>query len=386
MAQTRELRPEHAGSGTGENFDDRLEFDDRSPEDLKLGPARVVDVSGRCADCWGPIAGRKDASGRWSHIECLLCGRSVDEEKAEREVEAMEREAHCNMAAARVGQPARYRANAGFVLKLLPDMDRDVAKVERRIKVSLAEGRKRGRLTRHEFPPGTAGYLYAQAIAFLAGVENLSREKAAFALTDLEYGEPQPVGIDGSAGDGTIHVTGRIPAIHRKPSNRGLMARIGTALVAGTAGAFACEVGMKALLVTRLDGAAKTHDLLALYGELPSDSRDRLEGDFPEIAEVLAHSRQTFGKWRYFEQGYRRGRHPLAGRYRPRVGTWQGSTRDRGRVLGCRPECRIRHGHDVRGRGEAGRFAHVATDRPDAGGRGVVHPVGRTAAVGGVMV
>ena len=302
MAQTRESRPEHAGSGTGENFDDRLEFDDRSPEDLKPGPARVVDVSGRCAYCWGSIAGRKDASGRWSHIECLLCGRSVDEEKAEREVEAMEREARGNMAAARVGQPARYRANAGFVLKLLPDMDRDVAKVERRIKVSLAEGRKRGRLTRHEVPPGTAGYLYAQAQAFLAGVENLSREKAAFALTDLEYGEPQLVGIDSSAGDGTIHVTGRIPAIHRKPSNRELMVRMGTALVAGMAGAFACEVGMKALLVTRLDGAAKTHDLLALYGELPSDSRDRLGGDFPEIAEVLGHSREAFGKWRYFDQ------------------------------------------------------------------------------------
>ena len=303
MTQTGESRPEDAGSATRENFDHRVEFDDRTPEDLKPGPARVVDVSGRCADCWGPIAGMKDASGRWNHIECLLCGRSVDEEKAVREVEAMQREAHDNMAAVRVGQPAIYRANASFVLKLLPDMDRDEAEVERRIKASLAQGRKRGRLTRHEIPPGTAGYLYGQARGFLAGVENLSGQKDAIAMTDLVYGEPQLVGIDDSAGDGTIHVTGRIPAMHRKPSNRELMARMGTALVAGMAGSFACEVGMKAILVTRLDTAAKTHDLLALYGELPDDSRDRLEGDFPEIADVLGHSRETFGKWRYFEQG-----------------------------------------------------------------------------------
>ena len=303
MAKTRESPPEDTGNATRENFDHREEFDDRSPEDLRPGPARVVDVSGRCADCWGPIAGTRDSSGRWNHIECLLCGRSVDEEKAVHEVEAMEREACDNMAAGRVGQPARYRGNAGFVLKLLPDMDGDVVVVDQRIKASLAEGPKERRLTRRDFPRGTAGYLHAQARVLLGGVESLSPEKAATALTDLEYGEPQLVGIDGTAGDGTIHVAGRIPVVHKKPSNRELMARMGKALVAGMAGAFACEVGMKAILVTRLDTAAKTHDLLALYEELPGDSRGRLEGDFPEIAEVLSDSREVFGRWRYFEQG-----------------------------------------------------------------------------------
>ena len=215
----------------------------------------------------------------------------------------MEREACDNMAAGRVGQPARYRGNAGFVLKLLPDMDGDVVVVDQRIKASLAEGPKERRLTRRDFPRGTAGYLHAQARVLLGGVESLSPEKAATALTDLEYGEPQLVGIDGTAGDGTIHVAGRIPVVHKKPSNRELMARMGKALVAGMAGAFACEVGMKAILVTRLDTAAKTHDLLALYEELPGDSRGRLEGDFPEIAEVLSDSREVFGRWRYFEQG-----------------------------------------------------------------------------------
>ncbi len=286
-----------------EDFDERRRFDDRPADDRQPGPARVVDVSGRCADCWGPIVGTKEQAGGWHRIECLVCGRAVDGEDAAREADAMRREADDNMVVARVGRPAEYRSDARFVLKVLPDMDRDKAKVARRIEASLEEGRKRRRLTRHDIPPGTAGYLYAQARAFLAGVENLSEEKSAIALSDFEYGEPQVVGIDGSPGDGTLHVTGSVPVVHRKPSGRELMERMGTALVAGMAGAFACEVGMKAILVTRLDGAAKTHDLLALYRELPDDSRRRLEGDFAEIAEVLDHSRETFGRWRYFEQG-----------------------------------------------------------------------------------
>ena len=285
------------------NFDERRRFDDRPADDGRPGPARAVDVSGRCADCWGPIAGTRDPGGGWDRIECLVCGRAVEGEDAAREADAMRREADDNMAAVRMGRSATYRAGADFVLKLMPDMDRDKAKVDRRIQASLGERRKLGRLTRHEIPSGTAGYLYAQARAFLAGVENLSDPKAAIALADFEYGEPRVAGVEACAGDGTLRVTGSVPVVHRKPSGRELMGRMGTALVAGMAGAFACELGMKAILVTRLDGAAKTHDLLALYRELPEDGRRRLEGDFPEIAAVLGDSRQTFGRWRYFEQG-----------------------------------------------------------------------------------
>lgn len=219
----------------------------------------------------------------------------------------MQQEAEDNLGAARVGRPAKYRADGRFVLKLLPEMPRDKAKVDRRIAARLAEGSKPRRLTRHEIPPGTAGYLYAQAKAFLAGVESLSEQKSAISLADLEYGDPQVVGVERSPGDGTLTITGSVPVVHRKPSGLELMGRMGTALIAGMASAFACEVGMKALLMTRLDEAAKTHDLLELYLELPEDSRRRLEGDFPEITEVLAHSRETFGRWRYFEQGIGEG-------------------------------------------------------------------------------
>ena len=286
-----------------EDFDQPRRFDDWRADDGKPGPARVVNTRGRCADCWGRIVGSKDAAGRWRRIECLVCGRAFDGKDAAREADAMQQEAEDNMDAARVGRPAKYRTDGRFVLKLLPEMARDKANVDRRIATSLAEGSKPGRLTRHEIPPGTAGYLHAQANAFLSGVESLSEQKSAIALADFEYGDPQLVGVEQSPGNGTLQVTGSVPVVHRKPSGRELMGRMGTALIAGMAGAFACEVGMKALLVTRLDGAAKTHDLLKLYLELPEDSRRRLEGDFPEIGEVLGHSRETFGKWRYFEQG-----------------------------------------------------------------------------------
>ena len=284
-----------------EDFDERRLFEDRPSDALDTGPARAVDISGRCVGCWGPVSGTKDGEDRWSRIECRLCGRSINGDDAAQEADAMRREAAENMAVARIGRPMKYRAGADFVLKILPDMDRDRQQVNLRVDASLAEGRKRGRLTRQEIPPGTAGYLYAQARAFLSGVENLSAEMSAIALSDFDYGEPQIVSID--MVDGTFHATGRVPVVHRKPSDREMMGRMGTALIAGMAAAFACELEIKAILITRLDEAAKTHDLLKLYEELPEDIRYRLEADFPTIAEVLEHSRQTFGKWRYFEQG-----------------------------------------------------------------------------------
>ena len=285
------------------NFDEWRQFNDRPADDRRAGPARAVQISGRCADCWGSVSATKDKKDQWNGIRCLVCGCSVDGDDAAHEVDAMQREADDNMGAARVGRPAKYRADANFVLKLMPDMDRDKGKMDRRVEDSLARERRRDRLTRHDVPPGTAGYLYAQAQTFLAGVENLSVEKSAIALSDLGFGEPQVVNVDGSQGSETVRLTAKVPFVHRKPSGREQMQRMGTALVAGMAAAFACEVGMKAILITRLDEATKTHDLLKLHRELPEDSRRRLAGDFPTISEVLGKYGQTFGKWRYFEQG-----------------------------------------------------------------------------------
>ena len=77
---------------------------------------------------------------------------------------------------------------------------------------------------------------------------------------------------------------------------------MGSTMASGMAAAFACEVGLKAILLTRLDEARKTHDLLNLYEALPLDSRERVEADYPEIGEELEQDRGTFGAWRYFEQ------------------------------------------------------------------------------------
>ena len=285
-----------------QNFDERRYFEDRPASDREPGPARAVDITGRCEDCWGPVLGTKEAHGRWNRIECVVCGRSVEGDNAVRETEAMLCEASENMASARVGRPSKYRSDAQFVLKLMPDMDRDSAKVDRRIEGNLAQGHKRSRLTRHDIPPGTAGYLYAQARVFLSGVEDLSKEISAIALSDFDCGEPPVTGIYQSAVEDLPPVKMGLPIVYRKPSERALMKRMGTALVAGMASAVACEVGIKAVLVTRRDEAAKTHDLFDLYEELPKDSRSRLEADFPTIAAVLENNRGTFGKWRYFEQ------------------------------------------------------------------------------------
>ena len=122
-----------------QDFDERRQFEDRPADDRQPGPARAVDISGRCGDCWGAVSGTKDAAGRWTRIKCLVCGRSVDGDEAAGEADAMRQEADGNMAAARIGRPAKYRSGAAFILKLLPDMDRDKEKVDQRIEASLAE-------------------------------------------------------------------------------------------------------------------------------------------------------------------------------------------------------------------------------------------------------
>ena len=213
----------------------------------------------------------------------------------------MRGEVEANFPRARVGRGSKYREGASFVLKILPDMDRDTQQVDQRMAASTVAERK-GWLTRRETPPGAAGYLYLQARASLSGVENSHHGMSAIALSDFEFGEPQIVGVEASPADAATRVSVEVPASHRKPPDRELMTRMGTAMVAGMVSAFACEVGMKAILMTRLDEAEKKHDLLRLYEALPSDSRERLEADFPGIGDALEHYRDTFGRWRYFEQ------------------------------------------------------------------------------------
>ena len=283
------------------DFNKWRHFDDRASDDRSVGPARAVETKGRCANCWGPVAGRKDRDGHWIRIECQLCRSSVEGKDAEREAERMQVEADDNMPSARVGRGSKYGKEAKFVLKILPDMDRDKAQFDQRLTARRKAKPKKNWLDRNDFPKGTAGYLYAQACAFMSGLDNFPREMSAIALSDFDFGEPQILGIEASSADTSLRASAVVPTSHRKPSDSDLMARMGTCMVAGMTAAFACEVGMKAILMTRLDEAEKTHDLLKLHDALPADNRERLAADFSEIAGVLRDHRHTFDRWRYFE-------------------------------------------------------------------------------------
>ena len=126
-------------------------------------------------------------------------------------------EVKANLPRARVGRGSMYREGAIFVLKILPDMDRDTQYMNRRMAARMAAGRKRGWLTRREIPLGTAGYLYAQARAFLSGIESQTRGMSVIALSEFEFGEPRIVGAESSPADESIRVSAKIPASHWKP-------------------------------------------------------------------------------------------------------------------------------------------------------------------------
>ena len=215
----------------------------------------------------------------------------------------MLRETADNVPLVRVGHGSSYSETARFVVKLLPDMDRDTVRYKQHLDASLRTRRRKNRLDRTDFPSGTAGHLFAQAALLVAGLNGLPRELSALSLSDVKYGEPEDLRVEPTGGEeGTIRVIGRIPVVCRKLSNAESKSRMGTLMLAGSMAAFACEVAMKALLMTREHGAEKTHDLASLYAALPADCRERLEGDFGEIVTVLVDNRQTFGQWRYFEQ------------------------------------------------------------------------------------
>ena len=296
--------------GTASNqsfrFAERREFGDRPPDDEGVGPARAVDIKGRCVDCWGPVTVLIAAGHRSLRLDCRHCGRHVREEDAVREVERMAREAEDNMANVRVGRPARYSEDARFVLKILPDMDRDKEWFRRRVKAALDATPKRRHLGRRDFRSGgdedvyaAAGFLYAQASALVFGLSALSDRISAIDLRDFDFDAKKMTDVEVSEEDGLVRLSAKIP--YRRPSGEAVRTRMGTAVILGMSAAFACEVGMKAILITRLDEAEKTHDLWKLYKALPEDSRARLEGDFPGIADVLKENRHTFGNWRYFE-------------------------------------------------------------------------------------
>ena len=282
-----------------------LELRDRDADDPAIGPARSVDIAGRCTNCWGQCNGIADLHDRHIGLACGVCEQRVGEEEVALETKRMESELARNLHGARVGLAAEYDESARFVLKILPNMDMDKAKFRQRVEEAKqrasSKSKRRGKITRHDFGErGTAGSLFMQASALVSGLGVLPRDISVVSLSDFDFenlsGELQDSTVDA---DGQLSISASIP---RKPlPEEVVMKRFGAAMIRGFVAAFACEVGMKSLLLTRVDEAEKSHDLLALYESLPEDCQSRLQGDYSAMTDIMKKYRHTFGRWRYFE-------------------------------------------------------------------------------------
>ena len=123
-------------------------------------------------------------------------------------------------------------------------------------------------------------------------VERLPRELNVAPFSDTETQD------DGST---KLYLSREELSRHSKTREHELMMRLGSTMTIAMMSAFACELAMKAIRLTRMDEARKSHDLWLLYRDLPTDSRTRIEEDFTEVDSVLKTARHTFDKWRYFE-------------------------------------------------------------------------------------
>ena len=260
-----------------------------------LGEEGRFRLKGRCRRCWGGLIGKKDAGHEPMAIRCRVCGLLLEGNEATEEYERMSKEGGLNTSGMVLGMRPKYRDDATFVQKLFPYMDRlSAEEFSQRVRDQAQKGSKRKShwLTRSKFPAGSAGFLFLQAQALMSGVERLPREVSVARFPDFDMHD------DGST---TVYLSKEELSEHSKTSEYELMKRLGSTMTIAMMSAFACELTMKAICLTRRDEARKIHDLWELYSDLPEDSRTRVEEDFPEVDSVLKRACQTFDKWRYFE-------------------------------------------------------------------------------------
>ena len=258
-----------------------------------LGEEGRFRLKGRCRRCWGGLIGKGGAEHTPTAIRCRVCGIQLEGDDAREEYQRMSEQNASNTFNMAFGFPPKYRDDATFVQKIFPHIDRQSKEEFRqRIKVEASKGAKDGWLTRSKFPAGSAGFLFLQARALMSGVERLPRELSVARFPDFNMHD------DGSA---TVYLSKEELSEHSKTGEYELMKRLGSTMTIAMMSAFACELAMKAIRLTRMDEARKSHDLWQLYSDLPADSRTRIEEDFPEVESVLESARHTFDKWRYFE-------------------------------------------------------------------------------------
>ena len=226
-------------------------------------------------------------------IRCRVCGLLLEGDDAKEEYQRMLKQNASNTLNIAFGFPTKYRDGATFVQKIFPHFDRLSAdELRHRIKGAASKGSKEGWLTRGKFPAGSAGFLFLQARALMSGVERLPRELSVARFSDVELRD------DGSA---AVYLSKKQLGEHSRTGDYELMKRLGSTMTIAMMSAFACELAMKAIRLTRMNEARRSHDLWLLYRDLPAGSKRRTKEDYPDIDSVLRKARHTFDKWRYFE-------------------------------------------------------------------------------------
>jgi len=253
-----------------------------TPSGSQAGKEEEMKVKGRCTACWGGLALSGEGENHVvSHIKCYVCKKKLAGEDAADEYRRVLKEAVHNAFRTSVGLPPTHEGGP-FVGKSFPHLlSLTEDEVRERIASRVEPTHPRKWLTRRDFPLGTAAYLYLQARLLVAAVNDMyaSHDEAIIKFRKAK------------------------PTDDPRQNERDLYQRLGSTMTRGMMSAFACELLMKAVSLTVSDKARKTHDLLCLYKCLPDSSRQRLEIDFPDIANVMREGRHRFGEWRYFESG-----------------------------------------------------------------------------------
>ena len=251
-------------------------------------------VKWRCQRCWGSLIGRYEKDKGWTGFKCRVCGTKLEGEAATDEYERLSRETTTNLMNLAFGLTPKYDDGVFVQNVRVPLEPQPHEQVIERVRANLDQAKPPRSLTRDEFPLGSPGFLFIQASILMAGISDISHpnETSVAGFSDVDVRE-----------DGSL-VT-RIPVDELKSdpqhTERKLMRRMGTTMTEAMIAAFACELAMKTISLTCNDEASKTHDLQVLFQKLPGRSRERIQADYPEIADVIMKGRHTFGAWRYFE-------------------------------------------------------------------------------------
>ena len=130
---------------------------------------------------WGTSRHSECNRSEATTIECGLCSNHLAGKEADAEWNEIELESRRNLTRASRGQPAKYRPDARFVAKVIPDMPRDKTGMDARIRATLKLPRNKGDppwLSRRDVPAGEAGFLYLQAKLLAAGARSLPYDTA----------------------------------------------------------------------------------------------------------------------------------------------------------------------------------------------------------------